>query len=428
LSGKLPFEAEKATEVLAKQITQAAASVCTVAPVPRKLAAAIDRCLAKDPGERFQKSEELAEQFALALEQRRELPVGLRVFVKRNARLGGVGGLVYLISLPFIISIMASLFPQSAAAVAWWTFVAGVTAVPFAILVGRAARFLTSGFGPAELGVAFRTELEQTREERLFEYGRGPSAYERIMRLLGVGGLGLAAVSAIILATTPERVIYEVYGVLLWEIFGWSLGSGLLTGFLALLRLNRRVDLDTRIWSWVWQGPIGRTMFTIARWFVPRKSLPPPATHRPTELSLGMAAEQLFQSLPKETRQQLRDLPDVVHRLERDAQRMRARLDELQDALGDAGARPAPASGVDRSPLESRRDRIAADLRRERDQVQQRLADAVAALETIRLNLLKLHAGTSDVRSVTTDLGLAREVAREVDLLLAARKEVDAAL
>ena len=61
----------------------------------------------------------------------------------------------------------------------------------------------------------------------------------------------------------------------------------------------------------------------------------------------------------------------------------------------------------------------------ERDLVQKRLADAVAALETIRLNLLRLHAGTGSVQRVTTDLGLAREVAQELDLLLASRQELE---
>ena len=139
-----------------------------------------------------------------------------------------------------------------------------------------------------------------------------------------------------------------------------------------------------------------------------------------------MAAEQLFEGLPKETRQQLRDLPDVVHRLEEDAQRMRRRLEELQDALADSGTAPGGRAGSKAGPaIEQRRDRIETDLKAERDLVQQRLADAVAALETIRLNLLKLHAGTGSVQSATTDLGLAKVVAQEMDLLLAGRSEVE---
>jgi hypothetical protein len=112
----------------------------------------------------------------------------------------------------------------------------------------------------------------------------------------------------------------------------------------------------------------------------------------------------------------------VVHRLESDAQRTRNRLEELQDALAGAGTDAADPK------IGARHDRILADLTAERELVQQRLADAVAALETIRLNLLRLHAGTGSVRSLTTDLGLAQEVAKNIGLLLEGQREVDAEL
>ncbi len=60
--------------------------------------------------------------------------------------------------------------------------------------------------------------------------------------------------------------------------------------------------------------------------------------------------------------------------------------------------------------------------------MQQRLKDAVAALETIRLNLLRLHAGTGSVRSLTTDLGLAREVARSISAQVEGFREIEEAL
>ena len=420
-SGTLPFEAGKATEVLAKQITEPAPKLASVAAgVPRRLAHAIDRCLEKDPLSRPQKGEELAEQLGLALEQRRELPVGLRVFVKRNARLGGVGGLIYVFSIPFVMGFVVSLVGRAEAAL--WTFVASVSAVPFGILVGRARRFLASGFGPEELAVAFRAELEQGREERIFEYGRRPSAYERALRLSGVAGLTTALASGFFLFSTTYAALQR--GLWVAQVFGWSLSTGLLAGFLALVRLQRRVDLDTRIWSWLWQGPIGRLLFSVARLLVPAKSLPPPATHRPTELALAMAAEQLFEQLPRETRHQLRELPDVVRRLEQDAQRMRQRLEELNDALGGKADEGRSPDG-EATALATRHDRIVADLQGERDLVHKRLADAVKALETIRLNLLRLHAGSGSVQSLTTDLGLAREVAADITLLLEGRREIE---
>jgi serine/threonine-protein kinase len=186
--------------------------------------------------------------------------------------------------------------------------------------------------------------------------------------------------------------------------------------------LQRRRDVDSEFWGKLWTGRLGRWLFGIARPLAGAKAIPASLTHRPTELSIGMAAEQLYETLPKETQRQLRDLPDVVHRLEDDAQRTRHRLEELQEALGDArGAGGGAADGK----IGARHDRILADLIAERGLVQKRLADAVAALETIRLNLLRLHAGTGSVQSLTTDLGLAREVAREIGAQLEGHREVE---
>ncbi|MBI2072196.1 MAG: hypothetical protein HYT81_04005 [Gemmatimonadetes bacterium] len=141
-------------------------------------------------------------------------------------------------------------------------------------------------------------------------------------------------------------------------------------------------------------------------------------THRPTELAIAMAAEQLFAELPKATRRQLGGLPAVVHRLEADAQRMRTQLEELQEVVVDV---PARSGG---SPS----DHVARALREERDTVQQQLADAVAALENIRLGLLRLRSGVGTVQSLTTDLVAARAVGEAVDLLLEGQREVEAEL
>jgi len=426
LAGRLPFQGVKPTEVLAKQITEAPRPLAEVADgTPRRLAQAIDRCLAKERDERPESAAVLADQLGLALEQRKELPVALRVFVKRGGRLGGMGGLLYILALPMAMGIAAGIAPRGMqVAFAFLTFAAAVTVVPFAMLVSRARRLLASGYNPQDLGLAFRTELEHGREERVFEYGREASTYERAMRLLAAGSVAVAVVSGAIMFSTPWDVLRELYGRLLPSVFGWSMFSGLGSTFLWLTRLNRRIDLDTRIWSWLWQGPVGRLLFRLARPFVSTRTLPPPTTHRATELALGMAAERLFDDLPKETRQQLKELPDVVRRLESDAQRMRPRLEELNAALEGAGER-GRLSGEIAGDIKARRDRVVGDLQAERDLVQRRLKDAVAALETIRLNLLRLHAGTGSVHSLTTDLTLAREAVKEVDLLLAGQREIE---
>jgi serine/threonine-protein kinase len=408
-SGTLPFEAEKATEVLAKQVTEPARPLASAGPgVPRRLAQAIDRCLAKDPADRPEGTAAFAELLSHALEQRRDLPVALRAFVKHNARLDGSGVLLY----PFGLMVAAPLVGWLTGSVplGFATLAAGYTVVPLGVLLNRARGLLKAGFGHSDLGVAFKAEVDRGREERAFGVGHKPSRFERILQWISVAAVG----------TTGTNLLGILVGGLEpGLVFFTSLTVAVASGFTVLVMLQRRRDVDSEFWGRLWTGRLGRWLFGVARAFAGSKAIPASLTHRPTELSIGMAAEQLYEGLPKVTRQQLRDLPDVVHRLEDDAQRTRRRLEELQDVLGGVKAKSAdPTIGV-------RHDRIIAELTAERELVQQRLADAVAALETIRLNLLRLHAGTGSVQSLTTDVGLAREVAKDIGLLLEGQRVVE---
>jgi hypothetical protein len=60
-----------------------------------------------------------------------------------------------------------------------------------------------------------------------------------------------------------------------------------------------------------------------------------------------------------------------------------------------------------------------------RDEARMRMQEAIAALETLRVELLRLSAGTAEVGSVTTRLGTAREVAADIARLLEAQEDVD---
>jgi hypothetical protein len=53
------------------------------------------------------------------------------------------------------------------------------------------------------------------------------------------------------------------------------------------------------------------------------------------------------------------------------------------------------------------------------------LAEAVASLETVRLGLLRLTAGTGNVESLTTDLAAAVDVGDAIDHLMAGMKDVE---
>ncbi|HMC54431.1 MAG TPA: serine/threonine-protein kinase [Gemmatimonadaceae bacterium] len=419
-SGRFPFEGSTATEVLAKQVTEPAPLLAAMGvPVPRKIASLVDHCLAKDPAQRPQNAQALAEQLGVALEKRRELPAPLRAFAKR-ARLNGSGtmlaGMALLpasLTVSFFVGASVGYLPARIAG--FTTLALGLTALPFAYLVSSARRILKLGFRHQDVAPAFDAELEQAREELAVE--RRPTRVSAFLeRWLG----RLTKSSAVVWAAFLATVWLPLRSVAPWvqDAFGYSwaiTGAVMSLSAIALVGLKQRhSDVDTEFWARLWKGPIGKTAFAIAKRVVGKNATATAMTHRATELSLGMAAEQLYEELTKEQRQHLGDLPGVLRRLQEDAQSLRKRYDDLQQTLSEAG------SGASMPAF--------ADVRALRDSIHTKLGDAVAAMETIRLNLLRLHAGSVTVESLTTHLGLAADVSAEVERLIRGQDEVEQAL
>jgi serine/threonine-protein kinase len=128
---------------------------------------------------------------------------------------------------------------------------------------------------------------------------------------------------------------------------------------------------------------------------------------RATEVALGIAASELFAALPKADREQLDELPATVEALEARAAAARAEIDVL--------AVLAP-SGVGAELLEARRSTASTQLAR-----------SVAALEGIRLDLLRLHANAGDLAPLTTLIDAARLLGEDLNRLADATREANRA-
>jgi len=136
-----------------------------------------------------------------------------------------------------------------------------------------------------------------------------------------------------------------------------------------------------------------------------RSRLPGPSAFRATEAALGVAASELFAALPKQYREQLRELPAIVASLEARAAEARAEV-EMLAAMGPS------TSGAE--VLAARKKTASTQL-----------AEAVAALEGIRLDLLRLHAGAVDLTPLTTLLDAARVIGDDLGRLAEAQREVE---
>ena len=119
-------------------------------------------------------------------------------------------------------------------------------------------------------------------------------------------------------------------------------------------------------------------MNRLASWRLARSLDANALRDRPTEVALGIAAEELYRALSAETRKALGDLPGMLRELEAEASAVRG---EMLAAQGSA-----------------------------RETKQQRLQSVVAALEALRLDLLRLTAGVGTIQSVTTAMHAALEL------------------
>jgi hypothetical protein len=261
--------------------------------------------------------------------------------------------------------------------------------------------------------LALRQDLEAHQEELVFLYGDRYRQHAKHLRRIAFASFAgaIAGIWAIGASFGPSLAT--------------TVGAGALalTGVVTGIRADRRSDKKAqRRWKF-WKGRMGDWLFRISGIKLKQKALPSTAlTARPTELAVGAAVLSLYESLPAETRQSLPDLPEVVRGLEDDAQRMRLLVDEYAEAMRSlADYRSVGAEGDE---LAQRRSQARQRIAPFRDEAQRRMQDAVAALETLRVDMLRLSAGTAELKSVTTRLGSAREVAADIQQLLEAQEEV----
>src|SRR5437762_1042208 len=109
-------------------------------------------------------------------------------------------------------------------------------------------------------------------------------------------------------------------GLGMLALFGGGLAA------IASRRTRQLRDGKPTMWAKFWNGSFARALGAVASFKLRDAKVP---VDRATELAIAMSAEALFTSLPKETRQQLGDVPAVLHVLEERAKSARQQIARL---------------------------------------------------------------------------------------------------
>ncbi|HYW49176.1 MAG TPA: serine/threonine-protein kinase [Gemmatimonadaceae bacterium] len=415
VSGRLPFEGTTLPALLVKQAMEVPTSVMRVAPgLPPALGAAIDRCLVRERDARFPDGEALAAALAPAPDTRPALPTTLRAWLAaRNPLLVpylGWGGVFGALTTGNLIAWVTGNRPDGPADI---VMLVGITSLPLLPIVGfhlnQARRQFKAGHTLADLRSALDVAKRERAETEALQLADEESSARRLLRAATVAS---ASWLAITFAMLLANVIHENRTGAIWVLMPvlTTMLLGAVSNALDVSFIPRRVRdwWQTGVRDRLWTGRAGEWL--AQKLGAPERSCMVGAgAFRATEAALGVAAGELYAALPSAFRDELPELPMIVAALEAHAAEARAEIDVV--------AALVPSASSDAGVLRVRREAAAA-----------RLAASVAALENIRLDLLRLHAGAGDLAPLTTLLDAARVLGEDAGRLAEAQQEAGAAV
>jgi len=366
LTGRRPFEGTEGPALLAEQAQVDAPTLRSAAPrLAPGLAAAIDRALARDPADRWPTAEAFAAELGAALALRGLLPAPLLRFVREGRSLGEQVAFGVVGAIAAEVGLVAIFGWDDFAGVVFHTLAAllGTFAlVRFGEIVAGARELRAQGWGQAAAVAADRAESGSDAPALPFRAAPLKSA-----RFVLASGVIKTALAAAVLIYAEDSLFLGLM----------SAAALVILPALTAVQLWRISNTKQRpLWSRFLGGKLGRWIFDWAGiGLTDDRAAPIPG--EPTALVLGQGIEAMYAALPPAQQKLLAEVPDLAARLQAKA---------LQ-------------KGPEQTP-------------------------AVVALETLRLDLLRLQAGTITEPELTADLEAVRRIGQDVDRVVAANAEV----
>jgi serine/threonine-protein kinase len=343
LTGRRPFEGDSAQAILAMHLTRPAPHLADERPdLPAALSAAVDRCLAKDPADRFPNGEALVAALEPLRANRREVAPPVRLFLER-ARHSARGMVVILALIPALTMHRA---PGDAMAfVILMLAMAG--ALARSVLQG-ARELVRVGFRYDDVRDATELIAEERRETQA-RFLASPDARrhairQRRWRIVSM----LAGAASIVLAfvrfrsrVSPTEYLMTGAGVALLILGEILIASAFVAMITDPTRSHRLESRGQRFWL----GWPGRTLFRLAtRGIEPSSTRATRAAQQTGTASATPLA--VLANLPKPLRAELAQLEEPLERLDAALAALDERGAALDAALAEAHEATPAAPGA----------------------------------------------------------------------------------
>lgn len=395
LTGRPPFDGPTTSQILMMHMTQPVPSLLERrADLPDTLVAIVERCLAKEPGERFDGGEALVAALEPVAESRRGVPVMLRMASHRMRIASSV--LIAALTLgPMIAFRMSSRGAK----------VDGLVALAFSLAMGcgilttmvQGMRALAmAGYRHDDVRLALRT-VEAERNELVTALHTNAGVSPRLRaRMRVTWALLLVGVLAVWAAGMRMRVLQGGTDVLRpVDTVALVVGAALLAlGLVFLMTTPTRPSMARRALVSFWAGPGGRAVFSLFTRGVPRVA----ARLSPDSAGARRSAMTVFDALTPAAQRDLRDIPARILALESEADNINERVGQLRRTLAESRDRSAESSAD--ASLEGTRKQLGQEVEAAIAEAKARRTVILNALELVRLELLRVQAGMGDREAV----------------------------
>lgn len=392
-AGRHPFGTVSTAALVLAHVHGAPPSLAGAARVPARFGAAVDRCLRKDPSDRWANAEAFAAEIDAARARVPAVAAPVRAFLREWSAMSGEVGTALTAAL--VASAEAIALPLYDLAtrgsvgfdsgILSWIFLiiavltAGLGKARLVQLIAHARAMLRAGYSHARIAAAQAVDDADRADE--IDATDGIERSQRRERLVVLGGAILGTVGAFALAYSDLGALFNAAGA-----------AGAVALPTLAIRTAQRLNADSArepLTTRILRGRLGRWVFRLAGMRLgPTSTAAVLEGPEPTALALGHAARDLHSALPPAVRAALpADIPELLGALEATAMRARVRDDDPRAA--------------------------------------EVFSHAVSAIESIRLDLLRLSVNAMSPAELTADLGRVRALGAAVDRQLSAAAEVE---